>query len=119
MTGSAFEAALAATNEIELTATSLVSGTLSSRPVWFILRGPKLYLLSVTGSDTQWYKNVVKTPGIRLGPGDARSSATATPVTDSAIVAQVVVLDFRAKYGARDISEWYPKTDVAVEVSLR
>jgi hypothetical protein len=117
VTGSAFESALAATDELELTVTGRVTGKLTTRPVWFVRRGQKLYLLPVTGSDTAWYKNVLETPAIRLAVGDAASSAVATPIADPGAVAQVVK-DFRDKYGARDIAEWYPKTDVAVEVSL-
>lgn len=35
-------------------------------PVWFVLEGEKLYLLPVSGSDTQQYKNVRKNPSIRI-----------------------------------------------------
>jgi hypothetical protein len=34
--------------------------------VWFVLEGQKLYLLPVQGSDTQWYKNVLQNPSIRI-----------------------------------------------------
>lgn len=110
-----FETALNSTNEIELTITGRVSGRESSRPVWFVQQGESLYLLPVTGSDSQWYKNVVKTPAIRLSAGGAQYSARAVPITDPAKV-DVVVESFRAKYGARDVESYYPKHDVAVEV---
>jgi hypothetical protein len=38
-------------------------------PVWFVLEGEKLFLLPVHGSDTQWYKNVLKKPTIRIDAG--------------------------------------------------
>ena len=45
------------------------SGQTISIPVWFVLEGEKLYLLPVQASDTQWYKNALKNPSIRI---DAR-----------------------------------------------
>ena len=36
------------------------------KPVWFVWTEDKLYLLPVQGSDTQWYKNVLKNPSIRI-----------------------------------------------------
>ncbi len=79
------------------------------------MQDENLYLLPVTGSDSQWYKNVVKTPGVRLTAGGTEYSARAEPITDPAKVDEVVE-SFRAKYGARDVESYYPKHDVAVEV---
>ena len=112
-----FRNALNDTNEIELTTTGRTSGRQSSRPVWFVLQGESLYLLPVTGSDSQWYKNVLKTPTIRLAAGGTECSARATPLTDAAKVDEVVD-SFRTKYGARDVAAYYPKHDVAVEIAL-
>ncbi len=41
-----------------------------SIPVWFVLEGEKLYFLPVQGSDTQWYKNVLPNPSIRIDARD-------------------------------------------------
>jgi len=112
-----FQTALDNTDEVELTTTGRVTGKQTSRPVWYVRQAGKLYLLPVTGSDSQWYKNVVKTPAIRLAADDAGYSATATLVTDPGRVAQVVE-GFRDKYGARDVAAYYPHPDVAVEVPL-
>ncbi len=112
-----FRNALNDTNEIELTTTGRISGRQSSRPVWFVLEGETLCLLPVTGSDSQWYKNVLKTPTIRLAAGGTEYSARATPLTDAAKVDEVVE-SFRAKYGAADVEAYYPKHDVAVEIGL-
>ena len=118
MAFSDFENALSRTSEIELTTTGRVSGRDSSRPVWFVGRGATLYLLPVGGSDSQWYKNILKTPTIRLAAAGAEYSARAAPVEDQAKVGQVVQ-GFREKYGAADVKAYYPKTDVAVEVPAR
>jgi hypothetical protein len=70
----------------------------------------------VRGSDSDWYKNILKTPAIRLA-AEAQLEATATPTSGTAKVEQV--LDkFRAKYGARDVEAYYPKQDAAVQVPL-
>ena len=110
-----FENALSKTNEIELTTTGRTSGRESSRIVWFVRQGDDLYLLPVTGSDSQWYKNLLKTPQIRLAAHGTESDARAIPVTDPARVDEVVE-SFREKYGARDVESYYPKHNVAVEV---
>jgi hypothetical protein len=110
-----FEDALDNTNEIDLITTGRTSGRESSRPVWFVREGENVYLLPVTGSDSQWYKNVLKTPAIRLAAGGTEYSARATPITDPIKVDEVVE-GFRAKYGASDVETYYPKRDVAVEV---
>jgi hypothetical protein len=41
-------------------------GRTISIPVWSVLEGDTLYLLPVQGSDTQWYKNVLKNSSIRI-----------------------------------------------------
>ena len=117
MPGEQFNQALNDSREIELTVTGRNSGRQISIPVWFVRDGEKLYLVPVKGSDSDWYKNVLKTPTIRLAAEAAQLNATATPTSDTTNVEQV--LDrFRAKYGARDIEAYYPKQDVAVEVPL-
>jgi len=112
-----FKRALQASREIQLTVTGRKSGREISIPVWFVLEGDKLYLVPVRGSESDWYKNVLKTPTIRLAAGQAQLTARATPIADPTKVDQI--LDkFRAKYGARDVKAYYPKHDAAVEVLL-
>src|SRR5579863_6481551 len=57
--------------EIKITVTGRKSGRSISIEVWFVFEDDKLYLLPVQGSDTQWYKNVLKKPSIRV---DARGT---------------------------------------------
>ncbi|MBF8193903.1 nitroreductase family deazaflavin-dependent oxidoreductase [Nonomuraea sp. K274] len=112
-----FESALNETNEIDLTTTGRVTGRETSRPVWFVRQDDKLYLLPVTGSRSQWYKNLLVTPTIGLYAGDAAYSTRGNPITNPDKVSQVID-DFRAKYGADDVAEYYSDPDVAVEVPL-
>lgn len=113
-----FEIALDKATQVDLTATGRVSGRKTSRPVWFVRQDDTLYLMPVSGSDSQWYKNLLKTPAIQLAADRVEYSAMAKPVTDQRTVGQVVG-KFSAKYGASRIAEYYPDQDVAVEVALR
>jgi deazaflavin-dependent oxidoreductase (nitroreductase family) len=99
--------------EINITVTGRKSGRTISIPVWFVLEGDKLYLLPVQGSDTQWYKNVLKNPMIRIDARGAAAEVKAVLVTDATQVSSVVE-KFRAKYGANDVKKYYSKFDVAV-----
>jgi len=112
-----FIKALEITREVEITVTGRRSGRAISLLVWFAREGDTLYLVPVTGTDSNWYRNVLKTPAIRLVAGGAQLAARATPVTGPARVGEI--LDrFRAKYGAGDVARYYPKPDAAVEVPL-
>jgi len=104
--------------EISISVTGRKSGRTISNPVWFVLDGDKLYLLPVQGSNTQWYKNVLKNPSIRIDARGAEAEFNAVPVTDAQQVASVVET-FRAKYGAGDVKKYYSKFDVAVVVPLQ
>jgi hypothetical protein len=68
--------ALRETNEVELTVTGRKSGRESSRAIWFVEDGDRLLLLPVSGSDSDWYRNAVKTPEIRLAADGAELRAT-------------------------------------------
>jgi hypothetical protein len=81
------------------------------------LEGEKLYLLPVCGSDTQWYKNVLKNPSIRIDARGAETGFRATPITEAKTVKSVVEI-FREKYGAKDVKKYYSKFDVAVRIEL-
>jgi hypothetical protein len=77
----------------------------------------KLYLLPAYGSDTQWYKNVLKNPLIRIGAAGAEAEFKVVPVTDATQVSSVVE-KFRAKYGDNGV-KLYSKLDVAVLAQMR
>ena len=111
-----FRTALQGSNEIEITVTGRTSGRSLSYPVWFALDGDKLYLIPVRGSDTEWYKNLRKTPTIRLAARGKTFTTRARLLTDEAQLGKVLE-KFRDKYG-RNVKSYYPKLDVAVEVPL-
>jgi deazaflavin-dependent oxidoreductase (nitroreductase family) len=104
--------------EIKITVTGRKSGRPISIPVWFVFEDDKLYLLPVQGSDTQWYKNVLKKPKIRIDARGEEAELKAVPTADPKQVSSVVE-KFREKYGAGDVKKYYSKFDVAVLVQIR
>jgi deazaflavin-dependent oxidoreductase (nitroreductase family) len=105
-------------NEIDLSVTGRKTGRIISQPVWFVFDADKLYLLPVRGSDTQWYKNVLKNPKIKIEARGADAELQVAPIRDATQVAAVVE-KFRAKYGAGDVKKYYSKLDVAVVARMR
>src|SRR5215469_7533996 len=69
--------------EINITVIGRKSGRAITNPVWFVLEGEKLYLLPVSGSDTQWYKNVLKNPSIRIEADGTETALNVAAITDA------------------------------------
>jgi hypothetical protein len=82
-----------------------------------VLDGNKLYLLPVQGSDTQWYKNVLQDPSIRIDARGAEAEFRATPITGAKDIKSIVE-KFHEKYGAKDAKKYYSKFGVAAVVEL-
>jgi deazaflavin-dependent oxidoreductase (nitroreductase family) len=97
--------------EITLTVTGRKSGHAISIPVWFVVEGQRLYLLPVTGSDTQWYRNVLKNPTVQIRADGAQSAFRVSPIEQQTQVSSVIE-KFRARYGDGEM-HWYSKLDVA------
>jgi hypothetical protein len=108
---------LSRSREIEISVVGRNSGRTISIPVWLVSEDGKIYLLPVQGSDTQWYKNVLKNPSIRCKVDGAEGAFDAVPITEPKAVSSVVE-NFRKKYGAKDVKKYYSKFDVAVLVNI-
>ena len=112
-----FRNALRGRSEVELTVTGRKSGRESSRPVWFVEDDGKLFQLPVGGSNSNWYRNLVKTPTVGVAANGAEIRTEAKPIDDAAAVAEVVQR-FRGRYGADQVAAYHPTVDAAVEVPL-
>lgn len=104
-------------SEISLGVKGRKSGKDIRRPVWFVHEGNTLYLLPVQGSDTNWYKNLLVDPMLKVSADGIEISERGKPITDRNRVEDIVT-KFKSKYGEGDVKRYYPKTDVAVEVPL-
>jgi len=104
-------------SEINITVTGRKSGRKITNPVWFVLEGAQVWLLPVRGSDSDWYKNILKNPSMRIEAGGEEIEVRLHPITDGKVVKSVVE-KFREKYGAGDVKKYYSKLDVAVEASI-
>ena len=62
--------AVGQTDEVQLTVAGRASSRETSRPVWFVRERDTLYLLPVKGSDSAWFKNVLKRPTVGLAVND-------------------------------------------------
>ncbi|PZF98158.1 DUF2255 domain-containing protein [Micromonospora deserti] len=109
--------AFAGAREVEITVTGRRSGRQISHPVWFVQEDQNMFLVPITGADSDWYKNVRKTPMIQVSANGTSVSTPATPITDADRVEHIVAM-FRDKYGPEQVERQYPKHDVAVQVPL-
>jgi hypothetical protein len=75
--------ALESTREIEITVTGRKSRKNISLPIWFVHEGKKLYLLPVSGSSTNWFKNVQKSPTMKISANGAGIKSIAKPISDA------------------------------------
>jgi Uncharacterized protein conserved in bacteria (DUF2255) len=113
MVGREFLEALKSRTEVELTVKR--SGRWTTRPVWFVVDGPTVYLLPVYGTDTKWYKHVTADPEIELSVRGKKVHAQARPLLDAQQLADVTNR-FRLKYG--ELDKYYRKLDVAIAVNI-
>jgi hypothetical protein len=110
-------AALKVAEEVELAVKGRRSGKDIPRPVWFALRRNEVLLLPVTGSRSQWFKNVLKNPRVRISVAGQTYGGRVETITEKREVSEVVEL-FRKKYGAGDVKRYYPRQDVAARLPL-
>ncbi len=110
-------AALRKNKEIGLTVTGRKTGKLLPRPVWFVVRGNELLLLPVTGTDSQWYKNILQNPQVKISASKQTFNGTLRAITEKKRVEEVIEL-FKGKYGASDIKKYYPKPNVAATLPI-
>ena len=109
--------ALEKDREIELIVKGRKSGKDLPRPVWFALKGKELLLLPVTGTESQWFKNILEDPRVKIRANKQSFNGKLRAITEEGQVERVVKL-FREKYGASDVKRYYPKLNAAASLLL-
>lgn len=103
--------------EIKITVRGRRTGRKITLPVWFVLDDSTLWLLPVSGSRSQWFRNLLANPSLVIQGGEHRVTTTAEPHTGRSRAAPVVER-FREKYGRADVARYYSRFDAAVQVPL-
>ena len=75
------------------------------------------HLLPVQGSDTNWYKNLLVDPTLKISVNGLETSTRGKLIADSNMVYDIV-RKFKSKYGEGEVKKYYTKFDAAVEVPL-
>ncbi len=105
------------TREVEITVTGKKTGRNIALPVWFVHEDNKLLLLPVKGTNTNWFRNIIKTPTMSVAVKGASMTAKAKLVEDTNKVKEVVE-KFRKKYSAGEVKKYYSNFDAYVELNL-
>jgi hypothetical protein len=103
--------------EITLSVKGRKSGRNIPRPVWFVHEANTLYLLPVQGSDTNWYKNMLVDPTLKISVNGTEIPARGKRIIDNNSIDDIVK-KFKSKYGEGDVKKYYTNFDVAIEVTL-
>ncbi|HSP98271.1 MAG TPA: nitroreductase family deazaflavin-dependent oxidoreductase [Candidatus Dormibacteraeota bacterium] len=91
---------------LELTTTGRTSGAPRTVTIWFVADDQgRLYVQSGKGGTTDWYRNLLKTPAVKIRIAELAMSGVAAPVEDLTEVARVHEL-FRQKYLRARVAEW-------------
>jgi deazaflavin-dependent oxidoreductase (nitroreductase family) len=112
-----FAKALKRRREISITVTGRRTGRAVTIPVWFVSDDSAIWLLPVSGSETQWYRNLEKDRAIGIQAGEARRDLRARLLNDKQAV-DTVIEQFRNNYSPEEIKRYYTRLDVAVQVPL-
>ncbi len=113
-----FVEAVKGKSELELTVTGRRTKKAHSMTVWFCADADKIYLIPVNGTDTEWYKNILRDSSITLTIGKTSVKSKAETITEPNRVKKIVEL-FAKKYARMgEMNKWYKKLDVAIEIAL-
>ncbi len=105
-------------NDVTLSVKGRKSGRDIPRPIWFVQEGNILYLLPVQGSDTNWYKNLLVNPTLKISASGTEIYAARGEIITVSNRVDDVIRKFKSKYGEGQVKKYYTKFDVAVEVLL-
>ena len=95
-------------NYCYLTTTGRISGEPREIEIWFGLAGSTLYMLSGGRDRSNWVRNLIRTPEVRVRIGDRDFDGTARIVDDGDedVAARRLLLDKYAPGYSGDLSGW-------------
>src|SRR6266704_1501364 len=105
MPDDALTQALKNRRQISITVIGRRTGRAITRPVWFVSDDKALWLLPVSGSRTQWYRNLQKNRAITIQAGSEQRDLRARLLKNAPAVRKVIQR-FRDKYTAEQIKRW-------------
>ena len=91
-----------------LTTTGRRTGQPHRIEIWFALSDGRVYLLSGGGARSDWVRNLIEAPEVRLEIGGEERATTARVVTDpgeDAEARQLLTEKYRPRYRG-DLTEW-------------
>lgn len=103
--------------EIRITLVGRKSKNKITTPVWYVFEDDSIFLLPVSGSKTNWFKNVVANPQIDIEIDGMKMSGNCEILTGKKDV-EYVIAKFKEKYSEEEIKKWYSVFDVAIRVNL-
>ena len=117
MSSEDFKKSLERKSEVNITTIGRKSSKPRTNTVWFVQEQNKVYLLPVSGSKSQWFKNIQAKPRIVFASEKNEIQVEAKPSTDKKFV-EGVKKKFEAKYDREEIEKYYTGFDAAVEVTI-
>ena len=102
-----------------LTTVGRTTGRERTVEIWFALRGATLYVLSGGGSRSNWVRNILRNPQVRVRLSEAVLPGTARLVQDGPeepMARRLLLEKYQPTYGG-DLSGW-SRTSLPVAVDL-
>ena len=103
-----------------LTTRGRVTGRDHEIEIWFALQGETLYMLSGGRERSDWVRNIMRAPDVRVRIGDTTSAGRGRIVTDAAedaLARRLLLEKYTPRYSG-DLSDWGKNAlPVAVELT--
>jgi deazaflavin-dependent oxidoreductase (nitroreductase family) len=93
-------------SEVRLTTVGRSSGKPRSVSIWFVRDQDRLYVQSGKDGETNWYRNILANPEVRLEFDSLQLTGRAVPIDDDTETARIHDL-FRSKYLTARVMGWF------------
>jgi len=117
MNPSDFQNFLNQNSELEIQFIGRKTGKIYNAPLWFVHDSNRIYLLPVRGSQSNWYRNILRNPSARISISGKSMDIIIKPVSEKKLVEQTIE-KFHKKYGKTEINKYYSILDVAAEIEI-